>query len=275
SYVFKNESNGYTIAKLETNDKELISIVGYFPLLSEELEYEFTGEETIHPKLGRQLTVKSYERLENTSESGLVRYLSSDNFSGIGPVTAEKIVSLLGTDAIEKIITDENVLSPILNPIKRNRLKKELISHQAEQRIFVKLLDLGLTTRISAKLFSNYGSQTLEKLEEDPYRLMYEIDGFGFIKSRDIAEKFGIAKDDIRSLKAALVYSLITSSNGDGNLYLYEAELMHKVSKILDVDANYKDAIEALILEKKIVLEDDKYFLKQIYKDEMDIAKRI
>ena len=98
----KNESNGYTIAKLETNDKELISIVGYFPLLSEELEYEFTGEEAIHPKFGRQLTVKSYERLDNTSESGLVRYLSSDNFSGIGPVTAEKIVSLLGTDAIEK-----------------------------------------------------------------------------------------------------------------------------------------------------------------------------
>ena len=57
---------------------------------------------------------------------------------------------------------------------------------------------------------------------------MYEIDGFGFIKSRDVAEKFGIAKDDIRSRKAALVYSLITSSNGDGNLYLYETELMQK-----------------------------------------------
>lgn len=275
SYVFKNESNGYTIAKLETNDKELISIVGYFPLLSEELEYEFTGEETIHPKFGRQLTVKSYERLDNTSESGLVRYLSSDNFSGIGPVTAEKIVSLLGTDAIEKIITDENVLSPILNPIKRNRLKKELISHQAEQRIFVKLLDLGLTTRISAKLFSNYGSQTLEKLEEDPYRLMYEIDGFGFIKSRDIAEKFGISKTDIRTLKAALVYALITTSNSEGNLYLFEEELMSRVSRVIDVDADFKPAIDELIKENKLVLEDDKYFLKQIYRDEIDIAKRI
>src|SRR5690554_2137583 len=275
SYVYKNESNGYTIAKLETNEKETCSIVGYFPLLSEELEYEFEGEFTHHAKYGKQFVVSNYKRLENASEGGLIRYLSSENFTGIGPVTAEKIVSLLGQNAIEKIIEDESVLKPILNPIKRTRLKKELMNHQAEQQIFVKLLDLGLTTKVAARLFNSYGNQTLEKLEEDPYRLMYEIDGFGFIKSRDVAEKFGIAKDDIRSLKAALVYSLITSSNGDGNLYLYEAEWMHKVSKILDVDANYKDAIEALILEKKIVLEDDKYFLKQIYKDEMDIAKRI
>src|SRR5690554_2989273 len=96
SYVYKNESNGYTIAKLETSDKGVISIVGYFPLLSEELEYEFEGEFTIHPKFGKQLTVQKYARLENVSETGLVRYLSSDNFSGIGPVTAEKIVNLLG-----------------------------------------------------------------------------------------------------------------------------------------------------------------------------------
>lgn len=275
SYVYKNESNGYTIAKLETNEKETLSIVGYFPLLSEDLSYEFEGEFTQHPKYGKQFVVSNYKRLENVSESGLVRYLSSDNFSGIGPVTAEKIVGLLGSDAIEKIIEDPSVLSSILNPIKRTRLRKELMSHQNEQRIFVKLLDLGLTTRISAKLFKSYGNQTLEKIEEDPYRLMYEIDGFGFIKSRDVAEKFGINKEDIRSLKAALVYSLITASNNEGNLFLYESELMQRVSKVLDVDADYKPAIEALILERKLVLENDKYFLKQIYKDELDIAKRI
>lgn len=275
SYVFKNESNGYTIAKLETNDKETISIVGYFPLLSEELEYEFEGEETIHPKFGKQLTVHKYIRLENTSETGLVRYLSSDNFSGIGAVTAEKIVKLLGTDAIEKILADDSVLKPILNPIKRTRLKKELLAHQAEQHIFVKLLDLGLTTRVSAKLFSTYGHQTLEKLEEDPYRLMYEIDGFGFIKSRDVAEKFGIQKTDIRTLKAALIYALLTSSTSDGNLYLYEDELMQRVTRIIDVDADFKPAIEALITEHKLVLEHDKYFIKQIFKDEIDVAKRI
>lgn len=275
SYVYKNESNGYTIAKLETNDKETFSIVGYFPLLSEDLEYEFEGEMTTHPKYGKQFKVSSYKRLENASESGLVRYLSSDNFSGIGPVTAEKIVKLLGIDAIDKILEDESVLAPILNPIKRTRLKKELMAHQSEQQIFIKLLDLGLTSRISARLFSNYGHQTLEKLEEDPYRLMYEIDGFGFIKSRDIAEKFGIPKEDIRSLKAAIVYCLMLAANNEGNLYLFEEELTLKAQKLLDIDIDFKPALDLLVEEKKIVVEEDKYFIKQIYKDELDIAKRI
>lgn len=64
------------------------------------------------------MIVKSYERLENILELGLVRYLFSDNFFGIGLVIVEKIVSLLGIDVIEKIIIDENVLSLILNLIK-------------------------------------------------------------------------------------------------------------------------------------------------------------
>ncbi|WP_025724845.1 SF1B family DNA helicase RecD2 [Acholeplasma granularum] len=275
SYVYKNEDNGYTIAKIETKDGQNMTIVGYFPLLSEEIEYGFEGEFITHPRYGKQLKVINYKRLENATKTGLIRYLSSDTFSGIGPKTAEKIVDLLGLDAIDQILKDDSVLKPILNPIKRMRLKSELIAHQTEQTIFIKLLDLGLTSKIAAKLFKTYGDQTLDKLEADPYRLMYEIDGFGFIKSRDIAEKFNIEKTDIRSLKAAALYTLQVASMNDGDLYLNYDELMFKIRKILDVDVSFDHALKELIDERRIIEENGNYFTKPIYDYEIDIAKRI
>ncbi len=275
SYIYKNDENGYSIAKLETNTHETVTIVGYFPLLNEELEYEFTGEMISHAKYGKQFKVTKFDRIEDISESGLVKYLSSDYFTGIGPKTAQKIVDLLGNKAIEMILEDDLVLSSILNPIKRVRLKKEIIKHHLEHSIFIKLLDFGLTSKIASKLYKSYGNETIEKLEEDPYRLMYEIDGFGFIKSADIADKLGISKTDIRSLKAAVVYALEQTAFGDGDLYLDYELLSNKVSRLLNVEVNYQSAIDELILEGKIKYESPNYFLSSVYDAEIHIAKRI
>src|SRR5690606_14099181 len=106
----------------------------------------------------------------------------------------------------------------------------------------------------------------------DPYRLMYEIDGFGFIKSRDIAEKMGVAKEDIRSLKAAIVYTLETTAFGEGDLYLNINELGQRVKKILDIYVDYQEAIDILLKEGKIILENNQYFLSPIYEAEKAIA---
>lgn len=275
SYIYKNDENGYVIAKLETDNNELLTIVGYFPLLNEELLYEFTGETVNHKKFGKQFKVNTYVRIEDTSESGLVRYLSSDDFTGIGPKTAQKIIDLLGPNAINLIIADESVLSPVLNPIKRVRLKKELVHHQVEHQIFITLLDYGLTNKVASKLYKNYGHETLEKLAEDPYRLMYEIDGFGFIKSADVAEKFGILKSDIRSIKAAVVYVLDTTAFGEGNLYLSYDEISAKVSRLLNLDLDYHEALEQLIKEGRLKFEETNYFLTDIYFAEVSIAERM
>src|SRR5690606_3983118 len=275
SYIYRNDENGYIIAKLETDNKELLTVVGYFPLLNEEILYEFTGEITTHPKYGKQFKVESYERLEDVSESGLIRYLSSDDFSGIGPKTAEKIVKLLGQDAIKLIIEDADVLAPILNPIKRVSLRKALIQNELEHRIFITLFDYGLTNKVASKLYKIYGHETLEKLEEDPYRLMYEVDGIGFIKSADIAEKMGISKNDFRSIKAAIIYTLENTAFGEGDLYLDYDNLKQKADKLLASDIDYHEAINILIDEKRIKEEDGNYFLKEFYDTEYQIAKSI
>ncbi|MFU0844847.1 MAG: hypothetical protein ACFWT8_10040 [Lacticaseibacillus casei] len=48
-------------------------------------------------------------RISRRIKVGLVDYLSSDKFPGIGPKTATKIIDHLGMDAIDKILDDPKV----------------------------------------------------------------------------------------------------------------------------------------------------------------------
>ena len=81
SYIYRNEQNDYVIAKLETEDKEKLTIVGYFPVLNEDMMYEFKGQYVIHPSYGKQFKVISYEQVTDMSIDGLIAYLSSSYFT--------------------------------------------------------------------------------------------------------------------------------------------------------------------------------------------------
>lgn len=275
SYIYRNEDNGYVIAKMETDASEKLTIVGYFPVLNEDLMYEFSGQFVVHPSYGKQFKVTSYKKISDLSIDGLIGYLSSSFFSGIGPKTAEKIVAKLGTTAIDDIVKDESVLHSIMNPLKALRLKKELIEHQATDHILVTLYGYGLSGKVAMKLLSIYGTSTLEKLEEDPFRLMYEVDGFGFLRAMDIAIKLGIDKEDIRSLKAAVIYTLNHGAYSKGDLYLFQSEITDSVNRLLQIDVVLDETIDLLIREAKIMVEEDKYFLSASYYAELKVAAKI
>ena len=57
-----------------------------------------------HPRYGRQFQVDSYQQERPTSASGVVNYLSSDKFPGIGKRTAEKIVEVLGKVRLTELL---------------------------------------------------------------------------------------------------------------------------------------------------------------------------
>src|SRR5690606_25691151 len=97
----------------------------------------------------------------------------------------------------------------------------------------------------------------------------------GFIKSADIAEKMGISKNDFRSIKAAIIYTLENTAFGEGDLYLDYDTLKQKADKLLSSDFDYHEAIDILLNEKRIKEEDGNYFLREIHDTEFSIAKSV
>ncbi|MBU1094470.1 MAG: ATP-dependent RecD-like DNA helicase [Firmicutes bacterium] len=276
NYVFHNDENSYSIARIITETEEIVTIVGYFPIVSEDIDYEFSGTWVKHQSYGDQLKVESFKKCEEQSVAGLTSYLSSSFFHGIGLKTAEKIVDLLGADAIKKIMKDKKVLKPIgLSAIRIEKFYQQLIENQTNEHILVSLYGYNLSGKLAMKLLNKYHMLTLEKLEDNPYRLIDDIEGIGFIKADEIANKLGIEKDDLRRIKAAIIYAMQYIAYQNGDLYLTSEQLRTYALQVLGSETQLEPAIDQLIDESRIIIEDDRYYLTLSYFTEISLANKL
>lgn len=276
NYVFHNDENSYSIARIITEDNHMHTIVGYFPVVSEDISYEFCGTWVKHNTYGDQLKVDSFKKCEEQSRSGLISYLSSSFFQGIGPKTAEKIVDHLGPDAIHIIMKDKMVLKSIgLSAVRIEKFYQQLIENQTHEHILVALYGYELSGKLAMKLLNQYQMATLEKLEENPYRLIDDVEGVGFIKADEIARKLGIPKDDPRRIRAAILYALETIAYQNGDLYLMKEQLETYTYQALGESISLDDALNELINLKRIITEEDRYYLAPSYFSEILLAEKI
>ena len=97
-----------------------ITFTGNFMSLNNELTYIFKGSLTNHPRFGIQFNVTSYESFMPSDVDGVVMYLSSGIFKGIGPKTAKLIADTFGDNTIEEIKNGNPLLSKIKGMNEKN-----------------------------------------------------------------------------------------------------------------------------------------------------------
>ncbi|MDY0210738.1 MAG: ATP-dependent RecD-like DNA helicase [Acholeplasma sp.] len=275
-YLFRNDDNGFSIAKIALESMDEVIITGYLPELSKEVTYTFNVEETTHPKYGLQYKVISFSKAEVQNKEGIIAYLSSDLFTGIGPVRAKKIVDTLGDDAIKKILENKTVLLNMgLNRLQIERFYKQLHDNQVVESTLVSLYGFGLTSKMAMKLYAKYGSDALDRIKDNPYRLIEDIDGVGFKRADILASVFGIKNDDQRRLEAALLFGIQTVSFQRGDTYILDRQLVNACLEILGNNIREDLIIEALkrlIESERIIKKDHKYYLDTVYRSEADLA---
>ena len=100
--TFANPETGYTIARVGPahGGSELVTVVG--ALLGAQVgeSLRMRGRWTSHPQYGRQFEVHSYTTVLPATIQGIRRYLGSGLIKGIGPMTAERMVTHFGTDIL-------------------------------------------------------------------------------------------------------------------------------------------------------------------------------
>lgn len=275
------------IDTLGLNDKEehhKITVSGYFPKLVSHKTYRFNGSLTQHPKYGWQFQATSYDSVTVRGKSSLVHYLSSDIFEGIGQKTAEKIVETLGENAIDVILRNRQALDgvPKLSKKLADKLYATLVDQQGTEQILAPLYGYDLSPRLVMKIFKKYQYQALEIIQENPYRLIDDIEGIGFIKADELAKRLGVASDDPRRIRAALLYVIDQIAIQKGHTYVYHKQLLQsalqylnqKSNQLLDL-AQIEGQIQALIQKKKIYIEGDFLFIPLLVNSEKGIAESI
>lgn len=278
---------GYVIGLFkikETDNEELriyinkiITFTGYFHELNLDDMYIFKGDVVDHPKYGLQFNVVEYERLKPADEDGLVAFLSSDLFKGIGERLAKSIVDTLGKNVLDEILKDESclLLVPKMTSKKAHTIYETLMKYEESHQIIVYLTELGFNMKDALDIYNTYKSETIIHIEHNPYCL---TDFISFLKVDEIALKLNIDAFDERRIKACIIYMMKKLLFTNSDTYLEYDEILESVFNYLKIDLNIDDFdlyLEELINENKIILLDNKYYLKEMYDSEINIINTI
>ncbi len=277
---FRNESNGYTVGRLNTSDGD-ITVVGYAAIVNVDETVSLEGEFVYHNKYGEQFNFSSIHIIVPSTLKGIENYLSSGLIPNIGPKTAKKIVNRFGLESLDIIQYHPDKLKEI-EGIGDKKLKR-IIKAYDEQRelrdIMVYLQQYDITVNNGIKIYKRYGSDTIKTINENPYRLSEDIYGIGFKTADNIANKMGISNNSPYRIEAGLKF-IIMEFAGDGHCYVPKEELIHKSSKLLNVDVELlEDSIRELALKNSFYIvnngEEINVYYAPYHIAENNVAKKI
>ena len=233
--IFHNKENGYTVAVFES-EEEAFTIVGNIPQASAGKSYLIRGGFIEHPTYGEQFKVKSFEEQMPSTEAGIRDFLASGAMKGIGKKTAKAIVDAFGEDTL-RIIREEPEKLKKVSGIGRKTAEKIAKAFEEQQEFAAVTLQLqkyDIGADYALRLYREYGADTLAILEENPYRLIDDFYGIGFIKADRIAAKIGMDPDDPFRIQSGIRYTLAYYA-GEGSTYLPEEILCEEAAKLLDL----------------------------------------
>ncbi|UCF27346.1 MAG: ATP-dependent RecD-like DNA helicase [Chloroflexota bacterium] len=240
--TYYNPENGYSVIRLlpdqhpgaDVSDGELATIVGNLPEVSPGEHLRLKGSWKNHPKHGRQFQTETCEQILPATVAGMRRYLGSGLIKGIGPRLAERIVDEFGDQALEVIENHpERLLEvPDIGP-KRSRSVAQAWEEQKQVKdIMLFLHSHEVSTNLGIKIYKQYGDQSMQVVQSDPYRLAGDIHGVGFKTADRIARSLGLPHDHPSRIEAGLVYMLNEMVN-EGHVFVPRALLAEETTEML------------------------------------------
>lgn len=286
---FQSSANFYKVLLVKIKDKNFdwsestITVTGNFADIKEETPYRFSGRLVKHPKYGQQFQADNYQTEIPSSKEGIVTYLSSSQFPGIGEKTAERIVQKLGNDAVSVLLQDPNKAKKLgLNEKQQKSLLDNLEADQGIEQIIIGLNSLGFSSNMAARIYSYFQEDTLNTIHDDPYQLSIHINGIGFYRADQIAEQLGFKPDDSGRLRGAIFHVLFEYSSSEGNTFVPGDILLQKVQQLLEEGRNVEidpdkiaDELIKLVDQRKLAVENNNFYLKKYFYGEWDIATQL
>ena len=239
--TYQNPENGYTILKCRVKDyTELVPVIGNLLDVNVGSVLLVEGNWKIDAKYGRQFVAESWEETLPATVYGMEKYLGSGLIKGVGPKFAKRIVQKYGTDTFT-VIEDNVELLIEVEGIGRKRVQMIAESWEKQKEIKNVMLFLqenGVSTSFAAKIYKQYGNESISIVKENPYRLADDIWGIGFKTADQIAEKLGFEKNSFVRLRSGIMYTLSELSN-DGHVYAEKKQLLKAASELLGAEEEY------------------------------------
>lgn len=278
--VYKNDETGFAVLDLAVED-ELVTVVGEFFAVAVGEEMTVWGEYTTHPSFGLQFKASAAERILPSSATAIFKYLSGNAISGIGPVTARRMVDAFGDGTLDVIAQKPELLTTIkgISQKKAKEISAEFRKIYGVREIIAQLSSLGLETPDALMLYRAYNDITVDIIKDNPYILC----GYPLYKEFETADQlagtFGVESNHINRIRAGVVYVLRHNLN-NGHTCIPTEKLIDTVYNFLDISRDeveiaLYDAVEDGMLKVALVAGEERTFLSNMMAAERFIAERL
>lgn len=256
--TYQNPENGYTVLKCAVKSyKELVTVIGSLLDVNVGSVLLIYGNWKVDSRYGRQFAAESWEETLPATVFGIEKYLGSGLIKGVGPKYAKKIVAQFGTETLEVIETDISRLQEV-DGIGKKRIKMIRDSWERQKEIknvMLFLQDHGVSTSFAAKIYRQYGNESLEKMKENPFQMADDIWGIGFKTADGIAQKLGFAKEAYVRLRSGIMYTLSNLAD-EGHVFAYQEQLIAKAAELLEAEeSSIVMTLDQMIMDKDLICE--------------------
>ena len=256
--TYQNPENGYTVLKCAVKSyKELVTVIGSLLDVNVGSVLLIYGNWKVDSRYGRQFAAESWEETLPATVFGIEKYLGSGLIKGVGPKYAKKIVTQFGTETLEVIETDISRLQEV-DGIGKKRIKMIRDSWERQKEIknvMLFLQDHGVSTSFAAKIYRQYGNESLDKMKENPFQMADDIWGIGFKTADGIAQKLGFAKEAYVRLRSGIMYTLSNLAD-EGHVFAYQKQLIAKAAELLEAEeSSIVMTLDQMIMDKDLICE--------------------
>lgn len=218
-----------------------ITVVGYNLPTSKAKYYGYFEKS----KYGMQFKASTYEFVTPDTKQGIITFLSSKTFKGIGKSMATAIVDEFGMQSLDVIKhTPEQLLKIRGLSIKKiNALSNKLKSTEYYNQLAIFLNTYGnVESNKIMKIAQELGSKAENAIKENPYCIT-DIDGIGFLTADSIAKAIAnnLDKENLckmlgsyKRICAATKYELKANSARSGGTYTEYQDIFNMVYHTLN-----------------------------------------
>src|ERR1700729_2768962 len=280
--TFHNAENGFCVLRAKARGhRDLVTVVGHAAIISAGEWITASGEWINDRAHGQQFKARFLKTYAPSSIDGIEKYLGSGMIRGIEPVYAKKMVKAFGEKVFDVIEAEPDRLreGTGIGVVRAKRITGAWAEQKIVREIMLFLHSHGVGTARAVRIFKTYGSDAVQVMTENPYRLARDIRGIGFKTADAIAMKLGIDKTAMIRVRAGISYAL-TEAMDNGHCGLPVAELTPLAEKLLDVPKGLVRTALDLELADGTVIADrladiDCVFLAGLHRAERAIADRL
>ncbi|NRA73253.1 MAG: ATP-dependent RecD-like DNA helicase [Rickettsiales bacterium] len=280
--TYHNEENGFCVLKIKSKEqKDLITVTGIAPSLFVGEEIKIQGHWFNNLNYGLEFKANFIRFIPPNSLEGIQKYLGSGLIKGIGSHFAKKLVAAFGEKVFDVIENLPDRLSIVegIGKVRAASICTNWSEQKVVREIMVFLQSHGVSISRATKIYKLYGEESIKIVSENPYRLVKDIRGIGFVSADKIAKNLGVEDNSLIRAKAGVSY-ILTEALNSGHCGLPTDVLIKNCEKLLSISKDtlvlaLNEEIESGNIIKDYISTYETIFLAAFYAYEKNIAHKL